>query len=231
MNYKAVIFDMDGTLIDSIEADYLAWNKLFVSYHKELSIENYIPLIGIKSSEVAMKYLPIKDDVELKEALAKKLIYFENIITEKGIKEIPFSEAIIKQIKQSGILLALATSSRRAKVEMVMNKVGLMDYFDVVITAEDVKKGKPDPEVFTTAAQRLSVKPSECIVFEDAVNGVKAAKNAQMKCIALHSERTDGLLSEADIIVESYKGLDFAELCSRLGDSKCTANIFRFDRN
>jgi beta-phosphoglucomutase-like phosphatase (HAD superfamily) len=102
-----------------------------------------------------------------------------------------------------------------------------MDYFDVVITAEDVKKGKPDPEVFTTAAQRLSVKPSECIVFEDAVNGVKAAKNAQMKCIALHSERTDGLLSEADIIIESYEGLDFAELCSRLGDSRCTTNNFQ----
>jgi beta-phosphoglucomutase len=226
MNYKAVIFDMDGTLIDSIEADYLAWCELFEFYQKELRLEDYIPLIGIKSAEVAMKYLPVKDELELKEALAKKLVYFRNIIEEKGIKAMPFSHELVQQIKKSGLLLSLATSSRKAKVEMVMNKVGLMDYFDVVITAEDVKKGKPDPEVFTTAAHRLSVKPSECIVFEDAANGVKAAKNAQMKCIALHSERTAGLLSEADIIIESYEGLDFAELCSRLGNSKCTANNF-----
>jgi beta-phosphoglucomutase family hydrolase len=218
-SFKAVIFDMDGTLINSIPADFLAWQQLFSNYEKSLSLEEYIPLLGIKSAEVAEKFLPLKDENELKHALANKLVYFENIIEEHGIEAIPYARDFILQLKQYDLKLALATSSRKAKMKLVMERVGLFGFFDVVITAEDVKKGKPEPDIFLTTAQKLSVLPNECVVFEDAINGVAAAKNANMKCVALSSERTQGMLSQADVIINSFKNLDYMELCKRLKKS------------
>ena len=118
--------------------------------------------------------------------------------------------------EQFKIPLALATSSRRAKMQMVMEETGLLSYFDVIVAGEDVENGKPAPDVFLKAASMLDVAPEDCIVFEDAVNGVKAAKNASMKCVALSSESTVNSLDEADVVINSFKDLDFIELCRRL---------------
>jgi len=215
--YKAVIFDMDGTLIDSIQADFLAWQKLFADYKKTLSFENYIPLLGIKSAEVAQEFLCINNEDELRMALANKLLYFKEVISEKGIFPVPYANIFLKQVRQlKNIKIALATSSRKAKMEMVMKEVGLLDYFDVIVTAEDVTKGKPAPDIFIRTAEKLSVSPADCIVFEDAINGVKAAKNACMKCVALASPQSAGLLSEADYIIYTFKDLNFSELCHQL---------------
>ena len=216
MHYKAVIFDMDGTLVDSIEADFLAWQRLFAFYEIPLTFEDYIPLLGIKSAQVAKEFLPIKNDEELAIALANKLVYFEEIISEKGILPIPFADVFLKQVKQFNVQVALATSSRKVKMEMVMKKLDLLHFFDVIITAEDVKKGKPEPEIFIKTAKKLCLPREECIVFEDALNGVKAAKNAGMKCVALSSRRTLGLLAEADIVIDSFEDLDFSQICREL---------------
>jgi len=216
MHYKAVIFDMDGTLVDSIEADFLAWQRLFAFYEIPLTFEDYIPLLGIKSAQVAKEFLPIKNDEELAIALANKLVYFEEIISEKGILPIPFADVFLKQVKQFNVQVALATSSRKVKMEMVMKKLDLLHFFDVIITAEDVKKGKPEPEIFIKTAKKLCLPREECIVFEDALNGVKAAKNAGMKCVALSSRRTLGLLAEADIVIDGFEDLDFSQICREL---------------
>lgn len=213
---EAVIFDMDGTLIDSIHSDFLAWQKLFSDYNRKLTFQDYIPLLGIRSISVAEEFLPLKDKDDLKEALAKKLIYFREIVEEKGISVIPYADEFIKQLKELKIPLALATSSRHAKMKMVMQRVGLLSYFDVIVAGEDVTNGKPAPEIFLKAALMLNVRPENCLVFEDAMNGIKAAKNASMKCVALASEVTADLLSEADLVIDSFKDLRFEELCQRL---------------
>lgn len=215
--FKAAIFDMDGTVIDSIGADYSAWQKLFADYGKILSFDDYVPLLGIRSFYVAKEFLPLKDEEDLKDALARKLIYFRQIVEEKGIAAIPYVDEFIKKLKYRKVPLALATSSRRAKMKMVMEEVGLLSFFDIIVAGEDVTNGKPSPEIFLKAASMLGVSPENCVVFEDAANGVKAAKAASIKCVAIASEITAGTLDEADLIIETFKELDVENLCHLLG--------------
>ena len=213
---KAVIFDMDGTLVDSTKADFLAWQQLFSYYNQQLTFSDYIPLLGMKSSQVVKDFLPVNTEEEVQFALTKKLVFFHEIISEDGIYPVPFADVFLKQISQYNIPLALATSSRRAKMEMVMEKLNLLIYFDTVITGGDVKDGKPSPEIFLLAAEKLNMLPEDCIVFEDAANGVKAAKNAGMKCVALSSHETIESLQEADLVIDTFENLSFPNICFQL---------------
>jgi beta-phosphoglucomutase family hydrolase len=213
---KAVIFDMDGTLIDSTKADFLAWQKLFSHYGKDLTFSDYIPLLGIKSSQVVRDFLPVNNQEEVEFALTRKLVFFHEIISEHGIYPVPFADVFLKQVKQYNIPLALATSSRRAKMEMVMEQLNLLIYFDTVVTGGDVKNGKPSPEIFLKAAEKLDVLPKNCIVFEDAASGVKAAKSAGMKCVALASHLNADSLQEADLIIDTFENLSFPNVCFQL---------------
>jgi len=172
--------------------------------------------MGIKSAEVVNEFLPVKNEEELQTALAKKMMYFQEIIGVNGIYPVAYAEVFLKQIKQYNIPMALATSSRKTKMKLVMEKVGWLSYFDAIITAEDVTNGKPSPDIFIRAAEMLSVLPEDCLVFEDAANGVKAAKNASIKCVALASVQTPDLLYEADLIIPGFKDLDFPDLCFQL---------------
>lgn len=216
---KAVIFDMDGTLVDSTKADFLAWQKLFAHYNKHLSFDEYVPLLGIKSSQVVRDFLPVNNDEELQFALSQKLVFFHEIISENGIYPVPFADVFLMQIKRLNIPVALATSSRRAKMEMVMEKLNLLIYFDTVVTGGDVKMGKPSPDIFLKAAESLNVFPGDCIVFEDAANGVKAAHNAGMKCVALASHQTTESLHEADLVIDTFENLSFPNVCFRIQET------------
>jgi beta-phosphoglucomutase family hydrolase len=213
---KAVIFDMDGTLVDSTKADFLAWQRLFSHYDKQLTFSDYVPLLGIKSSKVIRDFLPVRNEEEVEFALTRKLVFFHQIISEHGIYPVPFADVFLKQVSQYNIPLALATSSRRAKMEMVMEKLNLLIYFDTVVTGGDVKNGKPSPDIFLQAAEKLNMLPEDCIVFEDAPNGVKAAKNAGMKCVALSSHQTIDSLQEADLVIDTFENLSFPNICFQL---------------
>lgn len=212
---KAIIFDMDGTIVQSTEADYLAWKMVFEEHGRKLSFEDYGPLLGIKSAEVARKELGLEGEAQ-QEALQKKLLYFEEIIAEEGIKPVPYVEDLLMHLSALPIKLALATSSRRKKMELVMKKLNLLKYFEVIVAGEDVLHGKPAPDIFLTVAERLDLKPEECVVIEDAAMGVKAAKNAGMKCIAITTTHAKELLQDADIIIDSYKGLNFKNIWMQL---------------
>jgi beta-phosphoglucomutase family hydrolase len=218
---KAVIFDMDGTLVDSTKSDYLAWERLFSFYNKTLSYEDYLPMLGIRSAEIVKQYLPVKNDEEVQFALTKKLVFFHEIISQNGIEPVPYADIFLKQIKRLNVPVALATSSRKAKMEMVMEKLNLLVYFDAVVTGGDVIKGKPAPDIFIKAAEKLNVPPQDCIVFEDASNGVKAAKNAFMKCVAFSLAQPPEALQEADLIIDTFKDLSFPNLCFQLNEEAC----------
>lgn len=209
--FKGVICDMDGTLIESTEADYLAWKRLFAEHNKELSFEDYFPLIGMKSAVVVQSRLLLEGE-EAKEALAKKMDYFSDIVTDSGIKTVPFATKLLQQLKERNVKLALATSSRRPKMKMVLQLTELLPFFDVIVTGDEVSRSKPAPDIFLKAAERLQLLPHECIVLEDAANGVKAAKNAGMKCVAITTTHSADLLTEADLVIDGFEELDIKKL-------------------
>jgi len=213
--FKGVIFDMDGTLIESTEADYLAWKQLFADYQKPLSYEDYFPLLGAKSAVVVQSRL-LLDEEQTKVALEKKMKYFTEIVSQNGIQPVPFAIKLLEQLQQYNLKIALATSSRRKKMTMVLKLTGLLPYFKVIVTGEEISRSKPAPDIFLLAAKKLELPPDQCLVIEDAVNGIKAAKNAGMKCIAITTTHSAEMLQEADLIIDTYEALNFENLCSTL---------------
>lgn len=210
--FKGIIFDMDGTLIASTQADYLAWKRTFANHGKELTYESYFPLLGIKSADVIKKELHLQG-TEVDKALADKLCYFKEIVETKGIDPIPYAEDLLKAVRKLAVKVALATSSRRMKMQMVMEKLNLLQYFDQIVTGEEVHNSKPSPDIFLRAAEKLKLDPKECIVIEDAANGVTAAKKAGMMCIAITTTHTKDQLSHADLVIDTFKEVDFEKLC------------------
>jgi HAD superfamily hydrolase (TIGR01509 family) len=128
-------------------------------------------------------------------------------VKEQGITTLPNAEIFLREIQAANIPIALATSSRKMKMQLVMEESGLGKYFSVFVTGEEVAHGKPHPEIFLLAAERLNVDPKQCLVIEDAVNGVAAAKAAGMKCIAITSTHEDDALIAADLVVDHYSEL------------------------
>lgn len=199
----AIIFDMDGTLIESTEADYIAWKKLFEEYNIDLTFEKYYPLLGKKSVDVISSQLNLSgEDVDY--ALAKKLFYYKEYVKDNGVSPVPFADKLVQYCSRH-FLIGLATSSRMEKMNMMMEQQGLKRYFTAIVTGGEVHHGKPSPDIFLLAAEKLEVDPKKCLVFEDTISGIRAAKNAGMKCIAISTTHKREELTEADLVIDSYE--------------------------
>jgi beta-phosphoglucomutase family hydrolase len=213
---KGVIFDMDGTLIESTEADYRAWERVFNHYNRKLSFEDYIPLLGVKSADVIKKELGFTDEQKVKVILKEKLDYFFDFVTHNPIKPVEGAEAFLKSLADYPVKVALATSSRKAKVQMVLRQLDFLRYFEAIVTGDEVLNSKPAPDIFLLSAKKLGLKPEDCLVVEDAPVGVAAARSANMKCVAITETHKADKLSAADVIIDSYYESDLKEICDRL---------------
>ena len=218
--FKGVIFDMDGTLIVSTEADYLAWEKVFDQYGKKLTYEDYQPILGIKSANVIKDHLGITGEEDVKRILKEKFDFFVEIITEKPIKPVVAAEAFLKSLAGHPVKVALATSSRKEKMQMVLKQLNFLQYFDAIVTGDEVLHSKPAPDIFLKAAERLGLKAEECMVIEDGPIGVAAAKRANMKCVAITETHPAEKLYEADFVIDSYEDADFMKISHELTSAK-----------
>lgn len=214
--FKAVIFDMDGTLIESTEADFLAWERLFADYGKTLTYQQYLPMLGIKSVYVIRDYLGVTDKGEVERCLQTKWKYFVEVIDKNGMKEVEGALEFVKKFRQVPMKVALATSSRRPKVDLIMAQLGFINYFDAIVSGDEVERSKPAPDIFIRAAEKLQMPPADCIVIEDAVNGVTAANKAGMKCVAITTTNSAEALSHADVVIESFDDKHFDTIFTKL---------------
>ena len=204
MKIKAILFDFDGVLADTMEDNLLAWKKAFRDYGLEIKREDYFSLEGmklIKIAEIISEKYNIK--VNLEEIVELKNKYY---LQEHKFLFYPGVVDLVDWLKEKGPKLAVVSASPREKLEKtVSNK--FLGKFDVIISGDESEKGKPDPEPYLNASGELRVNPEECLVIENAPLGIKSAKAAGMHCIAICSTLEKRYLMEADEIIEKIEDL------------------------
>jgi beta-phosphoglucomutase len=199
----AVIFDMDGVLVDTYGAHFRSWQILAGELGQTLSEEQFRPTFG-RTSREAMEQLfgPRFDEAEIARFDARKEELFREIL-RKDFPAMPGARRLIESLGAAGFGIALGSSGPPENVALVLDRLGVAERFDAVVTGSDVRVGKPDPQVFLVAAARLRVPPERCAVVEDAPLGVEAAQAAGAASIGLVSTgRTREGLSAADLVVD-----------------------------
>lgn len=213
---KAVIFDLDGVLIDSEPLHTMADNQLLFQIGI-LVPENYFDkFVGLTNKamweEIKKDYsitLSAEELMDLQMPLKLKLLQ------EKDYKPVPGIIELLECIKKMKFQMAIASSSPRQFIETVIEKIKIRQYFTLWLSGEEVVRSKPQPDIFLKVAKLLKVNPHECIVIEDSTSGLIAAKRAGMRCIGyknVNSGKQD--LSDADFIVNKIEDIDFTEMIS-----------------
>lgn len=213
-NICAVIFDLDGVIVDNMKYHKLAWKKFLEKYAASIDINTFSRHFG-KRNEVLLDIVfnrrlspeEVKKYGEEKESLYREL-YAEDIETIPGLWE------FLKLLKKKKIKSAVASAAPPVNVDFVLDKTGIREFFYVVMNAEDVKKGKPDPEIYLKTSQLLACSPQFCLVFEDSIPGLQAAKNAGMKVIALTTTYPPAELRDADLIINDFTEVDLDTISS-----------------
>ncbi len=199
---KAILFDMDGTLVDTEGTDRAVAITMCKELGFDLADEEEAQRHG-KTTKSFYEYLAKKRglDFTMQKIIEKHLALFEEEL-KKGAKAFEGAKELPKFLKDNGYKLALVSSSTKPQIEINLNYLGIKRNFDVIVSADDITKSKPDPQGYLLAAEKLQVKPAECAVLEDAAAGIQAGKNAGMRVIGVQNDSTQDL-SLADVVVEN----------------------------
>lgn len=205
---KAIIFDMDGVIINSEPLHYQVEKELIEELGGHLNREAHRAFVGATDYFMWQK---LKEQFNLKPSV-EEIVEMKKERFLKRIDEVELTENFMNfmlTLYKEGYPMAIASSNNKRIVDAIVNRFGLDKYMKFIISGEEVKRGKPDPEIFITTAKRIGVDPESCLVIEDAENGVKAAKAAGMKCIGyknMDSGKQD--LSEADLVINNFSELN-----------------------
>jgi beta-phosphoglucomutase family hydrolase len=182
----AFIFDMDGTIVDNMRIHNQIWQTVLADEGLQIDIDDFNrQTTGKKTPEILRLYLGEKAiNVEIQRISEKKEAIYRQVF-RPYLRAIAGLPGFLEQARLLHIPVALATSAGKTNIEYTLSGTGLKPYFDVLVGGEEVTQGKPDPEIFLVAAQRLGIPPQRCLVFEDALLGVEAACRAGMKAIAI----------------------------------------------
>lgn len=219
MKRFAVIFDMDGTLLDNNGYHLKAWQSFFKEYGKTLSEKEYKEKIsGISSAATIRNFFgsEVTDDEVTAYRNKKEEIYRQLIAPY--IKPVTGLIPFLQTLQKQNIPLAIATSATIKNIDFTMKKLNLQPYFPYIIDSSMVNKGKPDPDIYLAAAKKLHIPPERCVAFEDSVNGVRSAKAAGMKVIAINTSHQKEKLSNADLILEDYTQINVQKLMTLFPD-------------
>jgi len=218
----AVIFDMDGVLVDSAEAHRRAWQQLGCEVGTPFTTALFQQTFGQRNASIIPVWLGARGAVELTTAridalAARKEILYREFVRQGAVRVYPGVSGLLRQLRALGARIAVASSGPRENVSLVIDTIGVRSAVDATVASEDVVEGKPHPEVFLKAAERLGIAPLSCAVVEDAVHGIEAAKRAGMLAVALLTSTARVLLlaAGADLIVDDVAGLNAGELVRR----------------
>ncbi|MBC7746340.1 MAG: HAD family phosphatase [Flavobacterium sp.] len=200
-NLKAILFDLDGTLIDSEYFHYECWNEILEEYNVALTFADWLKNYAGMPLPVNAKSLMEKHQIKtnLNDFIAMRENLFLERLKTKDISLMPYALEFIQFFHNKGLILSIVTASSRQEVELIFDRNGLRKYFSLIITRTDVDKSKPDPESYNICCKELNISKEQCIVFEDTENGIKSAVAAGITCYAIQSNVTEhARLSLAD---------------------------------
>ncbi|MEM9656972.1 MAG: HAD family phosphatase [Planctomycetota bacterium] len=203
----AVIFDVDGVLTDSYQPHFKSWRKMFEELDVEFTEDQFRATFGRTNRDIFLELYPgqLSDDEISQRGDRKEVLYRE--IISADFTQMPGAVELIDALLDDGFALGVGSSGPPENVLLTIEKLGRIDAIRGVVTGADVDRGKPDPQVFLLAAEKLDTPANRCAVVEDAPQGVEAANRAGMKSIALTGTATRDALSDADLVVDSLQEL------------------------
>lgn len=194
---NGAIWDMDGTLVDTAELHFAAWQEMGRRLGKPFTRGDFTATFGKRNPEILRQIYGANrfSEAEIDLLGADKEELYKAAACQQGVELLPGARPLLQRLKESGYRQAIGSSAPRGNVELILRLTRTESLFDTVVSMEDTQRGKPDPQVFLVAAERLGVLPADCVVFEDAPAGVQAARAGGMKCVAVrfiehHSEAT-----------------------------------------
>lgn len=203
---RAVLWDMDGTLVDSEELHWRAWRETMADEGISITHDQFLSSFGQRNDAIIPLWLSAGAAPERISKIERaKEDRFRRIVRDDGVLPLPGAVDWVVRLSESGWLQAVASSAPRANIDAVLEKMGAASYFQAIVSAEDVRRGKPDPEVYLLAASRLGVPPERCIVVEDAAAGLEGARRAGMFGIGV---KRGGPRLIADLFVPSLEQLE-----------------------
>lgn len=204
MSPKAVLWDLDGTLVDSEEFHWLSWRDTMRPEGVDLTYEQFLASFGQRNDRIVPVWLGADVDPARMQRIGEdKEAEYRRLAEAHGLTPLPGAREWLTALRRAGWKQAIASSAPRVNVDMMLRVAGLEGYLDAIVSADDVTVGKPDPQVFLRAAARLMVPPSHCLVVEDAAAGVDGARRAGMRSIGV---TRNGRL-DADVFVQSLADL------------------------
>jgi beta-phosphoglucomutase len=209
---QACIFDLDGVIVDTAKYHFIAWKALAEELGFIFTVEDNERLKGVsrmQSLEILLEIGGMRFTGKEKLAMAEKkntlyVSFIEKMTPDETLPGVP---EFLQELKRKGIKTALGSASKNSP--MILDRIQLSGMFDVVVDGNSISEAKPNPEVFLKGAERLGVQPANCVVFEDAIAGVEAARNAGMHCVGIGEPKTLGL---ADLVIPGFEGLTFEKL-------------------
>lgn len=214
---EACLFDLDGVVVDTAKYHFIAWKALAEELGFEFTLEDNERLKGVsrmRSLEILLEIGGLQFPEQEKMAMAerKNALYVSYIEKMTPDETLPGVREFLQELRASGIKIALGSASKNAP--MILERIRFSGMFDAVVDGNSITEAKPDPEVFLKGAGLLGVRPENCVVFEDAVAGVEAARNADMFIVGIGEPE---ILGMADLVIPGFGGFTFGKLKKAFG--------------
>jgi HAD superfamily hydrolase (TIGR01509 family) len=216
---RAVLWDMDGTLIDSEELHWLSWQNTLLSEGIFITRQQFLSSFGQRNDSIIPQWLGTASTPERIEKIANaKEELYRHLVRRNGISPLPGVAGWLRRLHKERWQQAIASAAPRANIDAILEALSATHIFQGIVSAEDVSRGKPDPEVYLKAASRVGAPSDRCIVVEDAAAGIEGARRAGMRSIGVSH---NGKNLPADVVVQSLELLDSDTFEKLLEDERC----------
>jgi beta-phosphoglucomutase family hydrolase len=214
---EAVLWDLDGVIADTGEYHYQAWQEVFGKRGYAFSKEDFMRHFGRRHDTIIR--FAIGENISTEEfniiTCEKQENYRRRVVS--NIRPLPGAIELIRSLNEHGIKTAIASSAPMENIEIIIKGLKIEGCFQAIASGTEVAEGKPSPQIFLLAAEKLEATPSNCVVIEDAIAGVSAAKQAGMKCIAVTNSHPGKSLKKADLIVTTLESVNIDDLTGLFG--------------